>query len=185
MPLTAAPDADLVHQAQNGDIEAFEQLVERYSEPAFRAAFLIVGIAADAEDVCQEGFLKAHRALDRFDVNLPLRPWLLRIVVNEARNRRRGRSRRPELALDPAVPDVGPGGEDPADAAVSADRRGRLLRVVDGMPEDDRQVVLCRYFMDLSVEETALALDCAEGTVKSRLHRALNRMRTLMGPADE
>jgi RNA polymerase sigma factor (sigma-70 family) len=184
MPLTAAPDAELVRQAQNGDIDAFEQLVERYSDPAFRAAFLIVGIAADAEDACQEAFFKAHRALNTYRPELPLRPWLLRIVVNEARNRRRGRSRRPETELGASYPDQGPGGEDPAEAAVSADRRARLMRAVDAMPGDDREVVVCRFFMDLSVEETARVLSCAEGTVKSRLHRALRRVREVIEDPD-
>lgn len=179
-----APDAELVRKAQSGDVDAFEQLVERYSDLAFRSAYLILGAAPDAEDACQEAFYKAYRALSRFRPELPLKPWLLRIVVNEARNRSRGNSRRPELAMDieaAALPATEAG---PEKAALDAERQARLLQAVNGLPEGDRQVVVCRYFLELSVEETAGALGRPAGTVKSRLSRALDRLRALMGEAD-
>jgi RNA polymerase sigma-70 factor (ECF subfamily) len=186
MPVDAhAPDAELVLKAQSGDVDAFEQLVERYSDLAFRSAYLILGAAQDAEDACQEAFYKAFRALSRFQPELPLKPWLLRIVINEARNRRRGNSRRPELATDLEVAAFTAGGPGPEDAAVASDRRERLLRAVNGLPEDDRQVVLCRYFLELSVDETAGALGRPAGTVKSRLSRALDRLRPLLGDTDD
>lgn len=185
MPVDAhAPDAELVLKAQSGDIDAFEQLVERYSDLAFRSAYLILGAAPDVEDACQEAFFKAYRALSGFRPERPLRPWLLRIVVNEARNRRRGNSRRPELGTDieaaaHPTPEAGP-----EEAALDAERRARLLRAVNGLAEGDRQVVVCRYFLELSVEETAGVLGRPVGTVKSRLSRALDRLRRLMDEAD-
>jgi len=165
----------LVERARRGDPDAFETLVLAYQSLAFRTAFLIAGDAADAEEAAQDGFVKAHRALGRFRSGEPFRPWLLTIVANEARNRRRTRGRRAGLALRAAaVPDVP--GEDPEEAALATERRQRLLTAVERLRDDDRDVLACRYFLDLSETETAAALGIARGTVKSRTHRALARL---------
>ena len=164
----------LVERARRGDPGAFEALVVSYQSLAFRTAFLITGDAADAEEAAQDAFVKAHRALGRFRSGRPFRPWLLTIVANEARNRRRTRGRRAALALraaDPRAP-----GEDPEAAALASERRERLLTAVEGLRDDDREVLACRYFLELSEEETAAALGIARGTVKSRTHRALERL---------
>ena len=164
----------LVERARRGDPGAFEALVVSYQSLAFRTAFLITGDAADAEEAAQDAFVKAHRALGRFRSGRPFRPWLLTIVANEARNRRRSRGRRAALALraaDPRAP-----GEDPEAAALASERRERLLTAVEGLRDDDREVLACRYFLELSEEETAAALGIARGTVKSRTHRALERL---------
>ena len=86
-------DRDLVLKARQGDVDAYAELVRRYSGIAFRTAYLITRDAAEAEDAAQEAFVKAYYALDRFRIEAPLRPWLLRIVANEARNRRTRTSR--------------------------------------------------------------------------------------------
>jgi len=164
----------LVERARRGDPGAFEALVVSYQSLAFRTAFLITGDAADAEEAAQDAFVKAHRTLGRFRSGRPFRPWLLTIVANEARNRRRSRGRRTALALraaDPRTP-----GEDPETAALASERRERLLTAVEGLRDDDREVLACRYFLELSEEETAAALGIARGTVKSRTHRALERL---------
>ena len=164
----------LVERARRGDPGAFEALVVSYQSLAFRTAFLITGDAADAEEAAQDAFVKAHRTLGRFRSGRPFRPWLLTIVANEARNRRRSRGRRTALALraaDPRAP-----GEDPETAALASERRERLLTAVEGLRDDDREVLACRYFLELSEEETAAALGIARGTVKSRTHRALERL---------
>lgn len=163
----------LVERARRGDPGAFEALVVSYQSLAFRTAFVIAGDAADAEEATQDAFVKAHRALGRFRSGQPFRPWLLTIVANEARNRRRTRSRRSALALraDPGAP-----GEDPQAAALASERRERLLTAVERLRDDDREVLACRYFLDLSEDETATALGIARGTVKSRTHRALERL---------
>jgi RNA polymerase sigma-70 factor (ECF subfamily) len=166
----------LVERARRGDPAAFEALVLAYQTIAFRVAFVIAGDAADAEEAAQDAFVKAHRALGRFRSGEPFRPWLLTIVANEARNRRRGRGRRVALALRAAA-EPGASGEDPEAAAVATERRERLLAAVERLREDDRDVLACRYFLDLSEEETAAALGIARGTVKSRTHRALARLR--------
>jgi RNA polymerase sigma-70 factor (ECF subfamily) len=165
----------LVERARRGDPSAFEELVLAYQSLAFRTAFVISGNAADAEEAAQDGFVKAHRALGRFRSGKPFRPWLLAIVANEARNRRRTSGRRAALALraaaEPGAPD-----DDPEQAAVATERRQSLLAAVAGLRDDDRDVLACRYFLDLSEEETAAALGIAQGTVKSRTHRALARL---------
>jgi RNA polymerase sigma factor (sigma-70 family) len=153
-------------------------LVERYADIAFRTAYVIVGSAADAEEAAQDGFIAAYRALGRFRTGAPFRPWLLRIVANAARNQRRSSRRRAELSARWAeglrTSDAAPSPEAEAEAA---EERRALLRAVASLEVADRDVIACRYFLDLSVTETAAVLDCAEGTVKSRLSRALERLR--------
>jgi RNA polymerase sigma factor (sigma-70 family) len=165
----------LVERARRGDPTAFEELVLAYQSLAFRTAFVIAGNASDAEEAAQDGFVKAHRALGRFRSGEPFRPWLLAIVANEARNRRRTSGRRAALALRTAA-EAGAPGEDPEEAAVATERRQNLLAAVERLRDDDRDVLACRYFLDLSEEETAAALGIARGTVKSRTHRALARL---------
>ena len=175
-------DADLVARAQRGDAAAYEELVTRYQGIAFRTAYVLAGSAADAEEAAQDGFVKAYRALGRFRAGAPFRPWLLEIVGNEARNRRRSAGRRERLALRAAA--EGPsGGAAPSPEAtlVAAEQRRRLLDAVEALPDDDRLVISCRYFLELSEEETAAALGIARGTVKSRLSRALERLRAHLG----
>src|SRR4051812_8051657 len=92
-------EAELIERARHGDLEAWETLVRTYQGIAFRTAYLLAGNAADAEEAAQDGFVKAHRALGRFRRGAALRPWLLRIVANEARNRRRSAGRRERLVL--------------------------------------------------------------------------------------
>jgi len=165
----------LVERARRGDLAAFEALVLAYQSLAFRAAFVIAGDAADAEEAAQDAFVKAHRALGRFRRGEPFRPWLLTIVANEARNRRRTRGRRAGLALRAAAEPQATA-EDPEEAALATERRERLLTAVERLRDDDRDILACRYFLELSEDETAAALGIARGTVKSRAHRALARL---------
>ena len=165
----------LVERACRGDPAAFEELVLAYQSLAFRTAFVIAGDATDAEEAAQDGFVKAHLALRRFRRGQPFRPWLLAIVANEARNRRRSRGRRAALALRAAA-EPGGAGNDPEEAALAAERRERILTAVERLRDDDRDVLACRYLLELSEDETAAALGIARGTVKSRTHRALSRL---------
>ena len=176
-------DAEFVERARRGDAAAYEQLVRRYQELAFRTAYLITGGAAEAEDAAQEAFVKAYYALPRFRAEAPFRPWLLQIVANEARNRRRAAGRREHLALR-AVDDRprGDAAPSPEGAALAAEERGALLAALGTLRAEDRRVLAYRYFLDLSEVEMAAALGCARGTVKSRLSRALGRLRALLAP---
>ena len=92
-------EAELIARAKRGDAAAYEELVRMYQGIAFRTAWLVAGNAADAEEAAQDGFVKAYRALWHFRTGAPFKPWLLRIVTNEARNRRRAAGRRDALVL--------------------------------------------------------------------------------------
>ena len=177
-------DQDLVARAQRGDSAAYEEIVHRYQQIAFRTAYVVTGSTADAEDAAQEAFVKAYRAIGRFRAGAELRPWLLRIVANEARNRRRsaGRRQRLELRLTEGFR-PGDAAPSPEAAAVAEDERRRLLALVNAMGDEDKQVIAARYFLQLSGAETAAALDIPEGTVKSRLSRALERLRSMVEEA--
>ena len=170
-------ERDLALRARGGDERAFELLVRPHRETAFRLAFVITGTAPDAEDATQEGLVKAWRALRRYRVSEPFRPWLLRIVANEARNRRRSTGRRARLAIRAAVEISGDAAPSPEDVVVAADESRRLLEALDALPEPARLVLACRYLLDLSEAETAAALRIRRGTVKSRTARALAALR--------
>jgi RNA polymerase sigma factor (sigma-70 family) len=173
---------ELVLRAQRGDRHAFEMLVRTHWEVAFRLAYVITRDAADAEEATQDAFLKSWRALGRFRRSRPLRPWLLRIVANEARNRRRSTGRRAGLALRAQAAHLsGDAAPSPEDLAVARDERARLLGELEGLPEESQMVLVCRYLLDLSEEETAAALGLRRGTVKSRTSRALDRLREIHG----
>jgi RNA polymerase sigma factor (sigma-70 family) len=171
-------ESDLVERARRGDHDAYAELVHAYQGIAFRTAYLITGGAAEAEDAAQDGFVKAWRALRRFRAGAPFRPWLLQIVANEARNRRRSAGRRAQLALRASAQESsGDAAPSPEASLLEAERRAALLAAVNGLPEDQRDVIALRYFAELSEEETAAALDLPRGTVKSRTARALERLR--------
>jgi RNA polymerase sigma-70 factor (ECF subfamily) len=177
-------ETELVARAQRGDIDAYEELVRMYQGTAFQIAYLIAGSVADAEEAAQDGFVKAFRALGRFRRGRPFRPWLLAIVANEARNRRRSAGRRDALALR-AAREIRPGDAAPSPeaAVLGLERRGLLLEAVNRLSEEHRLVVCCRYFLGLAENETAAALGIRRGTVRSRLSRALERLREEV-PAD-
>src|SRR2546430_16215495 len=112
-----ADDSVLIARAVRGDSAAYEEIVQRYQQVAFRTAYVIIGSAPDAEDAAQEGFVKAYRALDRFRAGAELRPWLLKIVANEARNRIRSSGRRQQLELR-LIQGTRPGDPSPSPEAV-------------------------------------------------------------------
>ena len=174
-PLT---ESELVERAQRGDVDAYEEIVQAHQGIAFRTAYVVCGDAADAEDAAQEAFVKAYRALGRFRRGAPFRPWLLQIVANEARNRRRSAGRQARLAVRVgAESPSGGAAPSPEAALLGAERRETLLAAVNGLRDEEREVIACRYFLDLSEEETAAALGIRRGTVKSRTARALERLR--------
>ncbi len=171
-------DVELVGRARDGDVSAYGELVERYREVAFRTAWLITRSSAEAEDAAQEAFVKAFYALGRFRVGEAFRPWILRIVSNEAKNRRRSTGRRERLTVRLAQ-DRGSGGAAPSPetAALGRELREALLRAIDRLPERERLVVTYRYLLELTEAETATALGVRPGTVKSRLSRGLGHLR--------
>jgi RNA polymerase sigma factor (sigma-70 family) len=175
-------DAELIVRARAGDVAAYESIVRRYQDVAVRTSHLICP-ETDADDAVQEAFLKAFDALPRFREGAPLRPWLLRIVANEARNRRRSAGRRQGLALRAAeaVPPssrVEPG---PEQLVMAAEERTELLTALNTLRDEDREILGARFLLDMNEAETAETLGIPRGTVKSRTSRALGRLRIAMG----
>jgi RNA polymerase sigma-70 factor, ECF subfamily len=179
-------EAELVARARRGDADAYASLVTAHQEMAFRTAYLVVRDAAEAEDAAQEAFVRAYRALGRFREGEPFRPWLLRIVVNAARNRRRAVGRRAGLQLRAEAAAAGDRTTASAEAAVlAAERRQLLLDAVNALPPDDRLVIGARYFLDLPEAEIAIMAGVPRGTVKSRLSRARGRLAQALGASLE
>jgi RNA polymerase sigma-70 factor (ECF subfamily) len=166
----------LIAAAKAGDEQAYGRLLARHQAVAFRVAYLVTGSAAAAEDALQEACVSAWLALDRFRAPAPFRPWLIQIAANAARNRRRAAGRQAGLALRVvAEPETAPSAEA---VALAASERATLAAAVARLREDDQLVIAARYFLGLSEAEAATALGVRRGTVKSRLSRALTRLRS-------
>lgn len=173
-----ADEQEWIQQARRGDARAWERLVQEYQQPIFRLAYLLLGDADDAEDVAQETFIHAYHAFAGFNPDRPLRPWLMRITTNLCHNWRRSVGRhlaalqhllRNEPTINTAIQQ--------AEAEIEAQM---LWKAVRRMGMADQQVIYLRYFLACSESETAEVLGVAPGTVKSRHHRALARLRTVL-----
>jgi RNA polymerase sigma factor (sigma-70 family) len=172
-------ETEQIIRARQGDETAWIALVRHHQAAVFRFAYLLLGDADDAEDVAQETFIRAFRALATFDVNRPLRPWLLQIAKNLASNQRRSLQRYIG-ALGrwlQAAPRIAPSSES---FSLQQEDAQLLWQAIRRLTSSDQEVVYLRYFLELSVAETATALNTAEGTVKSRLSRALARLRVIV-----
>jgi RNA polymerase sigma-70 factor (ECF subfamily) len=175
-----ATDAELVRRTLQGDTDAFRTLVERYQSIVLKTAYVITGSRADAEEAAQDAFVKAHRSLGRFRRDRELRPWLLTIVANEARNRRRSNRLRATAPLE-TVAEAAADDPSPDTLALDADRRRQLAAALARLSPADRDVLGYRFFLDLPEAEIAAVLGVRRGTVKSRLSRALDRLRRELG----
>jgi RNA polymerase sigma-70 factor (ECF subfamily) len=173
-------DAELARRAREGDDDAYEDLVKRYGPIAFRVAWLVTRDRDEAQDAAQEAFVKAYYALPRFRPDLPFRPWLLRIVANEARNRARSGRRRERLALRAAAVSDGDAAPSPETAAVAQEDREALLAALNRLAPRDREVIGYRFLLGMSEAETAEILDVRIGTAKSRLSRAMAKLRQVL-----
>jgi RNA polymerase sigma-70 factor (ECF subfamily) len=174
------PDPDLIRSARAGDPAAWEAILGAHYEPVFRLAYLIVGDPADADDVAQEAFIRAHRYFKRFDSTRPLRPWLFSIAANLARNRRRSLGRYYAAAQRLFRQPETVRNRDVEMLTVAQLESHRLWQAVRRLPDDDQVVIYLRYFLELPVKEAAETLDVAPGTVKSRLSRALDRLKSVI-----
>lgn len=178
-------DQSLVTRAKKGDTSAYAELVRAHQDLARHVAYLVLRNQAEVDDVVQEALVKAYSALGRFREGAAFRPWLLRIVRNEALNRRRSAGRRERLtlrvAVDPASGDAAPS---PEAVVLANEGRSRLLGAVDALPDRLRQVIECRFLLGLSELDTAATLGIASGTVKSRTRRALDRLRSTLSLED-
>jgi len=177
--LVQSSESELVTRALQQDGAAWETLVQMHQEPVFRLSYLLLGDADEAEDNSQETFLRAYHALDRYDLERPLKPWLLTIAGNLARNRRRslGRYFGALQRLWHSDPRHSTTVEEHSQQRSQSQS---LWQAVQRLQPDHQQVIYLRYFLEMSVEETAEALGTAPGTVKSRLHRAIDRLRLVV-----
>lgn len=177
-------DAELMALARAGDDRAFGALVERYEGAVAATAVGMLGSGDDADDVGQETFIRFHRSLDRFRGDSSLKTYLVHIAMNLSINALRSRRRsllrfvsRDEHPIDLAEPRMGPDGE------VDANELQSLVRAaVVQLGEKHRSVVVLRLFQDYSTRETAQILGVPEGTVLSRLSRAMKELETKLAP---
>ncbi|MDA0161961.1 RNA polymerase sigma factor [Solirubrobacter ginsenosidimutans] len=167
-PLSRRGDAALVRAAQGGSAEAVEELFRRHWPSVHRSAWLVVHDAAAAEDIAQEAFVSALRALDRFDRRRPLAPWLHRIVVNRAIDWSRARALRPETGADTLPEPVAP--------ETSVELGDELVAALADLGPEHRAVVVLRHLLGYTPGEIATMLDLPRGTVNSRLRRALDAL---------
>jgi len=178
----ARSDADLIQAAQANDHQAFETLVRRYSERAFRAAYRVVRDQQAAEEVLQEALIKAYRALPRFEARSSFYTWLYRITVNLALDRRRRGKRAPAVEWDDAIAheidprSTLPEPADPEVASLRTEVRELVAEGIQTLPDGQREVLLLREVDGLSYEEIADTMQISKGTVMSRLHYARKKM---------
>jgi RNA polymerase sigma-70 factor (ECF subfamily) len=175
-------DAELISAAQGNDHVAFETLVRRYSERAYRAAYRVVRDQQAAEEVLQEALIKAYRALPRFEARSSFYTWLYRITVNLALDRRRRGKRAPAVEWDDAIAhEIDPRSTlpEPANPEVASLRlevRELVAEGIQTLPDGQREVLLLREVDGLSYEEIAETMQISKGTVMSRLHYARKKM---------
>ena len=173
-------EPQLVDRSRDGDLSAFNAIVERYQSQVYNVSARILGDRHLAEDVAQETFIKAHRSIDGFRGG-SLRAWLLRIASNLSLDATRSRKRRPAESLEAAserpgffVPSDRPG---PEQEALQGELREAIQNCITSLPDDQRAVVVLVDVQGLSYDEAAEAIGSAVGTVKSRLARGRRRLR--------
>jgi len=181
------PDLELIHSAQAGSHQAFETLVRRYSERAFRAAFRVVRDADQAEEVVQEAWIKVYRALRGFESRSSFYTWLYRIVVNLALDRRRRGKGVIAVEWDDQVAhqvdarSVQPLEQNPEVSSRRAEIRAIVGEGIQRLPDGQREVLLLREVEGLSYEEISDTMQISKGTVMSRLHYARKKMVAFLG----
>lgn len=164
-------DAALVAQVQEGNLDAFEGLYERYKTMIFRTAYGITHDRAAAEEITQECFVRAYRSMNRVDTSTCLGPWLHRIAVNLSYNWWRVARRRCIVPLEVAEEMSLPASDNaPMRAAQSNEMQRVITEAVQSLRFEQRATIILFYLNGLSLEEIAYVLNCPVGTVKSRLH---------------
>ncbi len=163
-----------MRRAQAGEVVAFDELVRRHQRAALRVATVVAGHDR-AADAAQEGFVRAYRSIHGFDAERPFRPWLLRVVANAAKNEVRRASRHERVDMRVRAMAVVP--DDVSDPVLTRERSDRLVGALGRLAPADRLVLALRWFEDMTEQEMAEVLAVRRGTVKSRLHRAMQRLR--------
>jgi len=185
-----AVELERVRRARGGDTEAFRGIVEAYSRPLWRAAFRVLGDPEAAEDAVQETFLRAWKALDRFDERAELSTWLYRIATNAAIDLRRERRRREPLSA--TLPEDFDGQvtsrsteTDPHRQAFWRQMVARAQDAISDLPEAERTAILLRHFEGRSIAEIASVLGGGENAAKQAVFRAVHKLRGVLGPLME
>lgn len=177
----------LIRRCQRGDALAIEVLIRRYQHYVYRLCYLVMRNEQDAEDMTQETFIRAFRALPRFEIRqgTSFEAWLYRIAVNACRSRMRRKWYQVLPWPEPAPQMVAEPDEQPERQMIQGEQRDRILEAIDCLGEKHRLVVILRYYAGLTNEEIARALDIPSGTVRSRLHIARQRLRDLLAKQEE
>lgn len=175
------PEDGLLARCRAGDLDAFGQVYAEHERHVFRYAYHLLGQREDADDVKQETFLRAYRAIAGFRNDCSLRTWLLRICANLCRDKMKARDRRPEVLFDPAAAPEGMLSDenvvDPQRVLERAQSTQVLYSALRGMPKDQREIIILRDLEDMSYEEIADMLGCSRPSVKLRLFRARRRLK--------
>lgn len=182
-----ATELERVQRARGGDAAAFRAIVEEYSRPLWRAAFRVLDDASAAEDAVQEAFLRAWRALDRFDEKAELSTWLYRITINAAIDHRRERKRRE--AQTGTLPEDFDGqvttrseAPDPHRVAYWRQMAGHAREAISELPDAERTAILLRHYEGRSIAEIAVVLGGGEDAAKQAVFRAVRKVRAVLGP---
>lgn len=174
----------IIQRAQMGDQLAFQQLIEAYNAIAWRTVQVLLPDRAAAEDVMQEAWLDVWRGLSRFQRGRPFRPWLLTIVANRCRMTTRRRQGSIQ-SLDTAEAEQLLSVDDVLEDVLRLEEDSELQFALETVSTEQRQILELRFFADLDLNEITLITGTPLGTVKSRLHRALNSLRQHLRPTEE
>ena len=170
-------DGVLVARVRDGDIDALGELYDRYKSKVFRTATAITHDERIAEDILQEVFLRVNRYADSFDQTQPFEPWLYRITVNLSYSWTNKAKRWVNFFQNAIEQLKAPSRRDPERVTESREQRELLRRAINGLPDSHRVVIILYYLEGLSVNEVAYALGVPEGTIKSRLYYAREKLR--------
>jgi len=189
-PMTEPSEAELLEAAQGGDRRAFSRLVRKHQRRVYACAVQMLGDGGDADDAVQETFMRAWRAIARFDGRSQLSTWLYRVCVNVCLNHIRKRKRHDAADIsDPRVPepkaDPTQGSSDPARALEARQLQGRIAEALDGLSESLRTTVIMVLVHGMPQKEAAEVLGCSEGTIAWRIHEARRRLRLALAAEED
>lgn len=187
MGTTLIEERTVLARAARGDKAAFGELVKAHQRRAYAAAYALVGNRDDAIDLAQDAFVRAYRAMGRFDTKMPFYPWLHRIVRNTCLNHLKRRNRRGETSLDALMEegyDAESGGLDPVESAEAVDLRDRIRAAMATLTPQQQEILRLRHMVELSYTEIADCLQIPIGTVMSRLHAARKALKDALEKAE-
>lgn len=174
--LVQQSDQELIARCRLGDREAFGMIYARYERPVYRFAYHMLGDPDEADDIKQDTFVKAFRTLPGFREECSLLTWLLKVASNLCRDKHKTQTRRGETALLPEMEvslyDSSELGQDPADALERKYLRQTVHKILGGLPESQRELIVLRDLEGMSYQQIADVLGCSVASVKLRLFRA-------------